>query len=128
MAATQVNNTEDTKVKAALKSSIAKIGDNVHSNPDVPACIMIDTPLGQAGIIYCPPNVGDGTHDLRGQWPISKSSGKTRTGATTKGCKTMMLQPLGDTRMAEFTGAIRCSSTQAEIQAGRDAGIIDRPK
>ena len=75
--------------------------------------------------IYCPVSVPTGPHKLQQFPPISKSSGKTRSIATTKGSQAMALTPLDDGRLAQFNGSVRLISTQAEIQEGKDAGIVN---
>ena len=95
-------------------------------NYDVPSCHEVkdgDEVKGYA--IFCPISVAAGPHKLQQFPPISKSSGKTRSIATTKGSQAMALTPLDDGRLAQFNGSIRLISTQAEIQEGNDAGIVN---
>ena len=99
-------------------------------NYDVPSCQKVEVNGELKGFaVFCPVSPVTGSHKLQKTWPISKSTGKTRIGGSTKGRQTMMLQPLeGDTRMANFTASVWIQSTNEEIQEGLDAGIVNLPK
>ena len=106
------------------------MAEKAKINYEVASCQAVEVNGELKGYaIFCPASQPTGGHNLQKTWPISKSTGKTRIGGSTKGRQTMMLQPLADdSRMANFSGSVWVQSTSDEVQTGLDAGIINTPK